>query len=138
MKLKKKEDQSWDSSVLLRRGNKILTGGNMETKCGADPEGKASQILPHLGIYPIYSGQNWSLFWMLQSAYLYQPDMAVSEVALPEPEKYRGGCSQAIIGRRAGSKIEVLEKTLKEFRRLAALSGKQQSQLTRFSRDPGD
>ena len=29
MKLKKKEDQS---VVLLRRGNKILTGANMETK----------------------------------------------------------------------------------------------------------
>jgi hypothetical protein len=27
MKLKKKEDQSVDASVLLRRGNKILTGG---------------------------------------------------------------------------------------------------------------
>jgi hypothetical protein len=26
MKLKKKEDQSVDASVLLRRGNKILTG----------------------------------------------------------------------------------------------------------------
>ena len=27
MKLKKKEDQSVDASVLLRRGNKIFTGG---------------------------------------------------------------------------------------------------------------
>jgi hypothetical protein len=27
MKLKKKEDQSVDASVLLRMGNKILTGG---------------------------------------------------------------------------------------------------------------
>jgi hypothetical protein len=34
MKLKKKEDQSVDASVLLRRGNTISTGGNMETKCG--------------------------------------------------------------------------------------------------------
>jgi hypothetical protein len=34
MKLKKKEDQSVNASVLLRRGNKILMGGNMETKCG--------------------------------------------------------------------------------------------------------
>jgi hypothetical protein len=29
----KKEDQNVDASVLLRRGTKILTGGNMETKC---------------------------------------------------------------------------------------------------------
>jgi hypothetical protein len=36
MKFKKKEDQSVDASVILRRGNKILTGGNMETKCGAE------------------------------------------------------------------------------------------------------
>jgi hypothetical protein len=27
MNLKKKEDQSVDASVLLRRGNKIITGG---------------------------------------------------------------------------------------------------------------
>jgi hypothetical protein len=33
MKLKKKEDQSVDASVLLRRGNKILTGENMGAKC---------------------------------------------------------------------------------------------------------
>jgi hypothetical protein len=41
MKVKKKEDQSVDVLVLLRRGNKILTGGYMETKCGAETEGKA-------------------------------------------------------------------------------------------------
>jgi hypothetical protein len=35
MKSKKKEDQNVDVSVLPRRGNKILTGGNMETKSGA-------------------------------------------------------------------------------------------------------
>jgi hypothetical protein len=29
MKLKKEEDQSVDTSVLLRRGNKILMGRNM-------------------------------------------------------------------------------------------------------------
>ena len=45
MKPKKKKDQSVDVSVLLRRGNKILTGGNMETKCGAEPEGKAIQSI---------------------------------------------------------------------------------------------
>jgi hypothetical protein len=41
MKLNNKEDQSLDASVLLRRGNKILMGGNTETKCGAETEGKA-------------------------------------------------------------------------------------------------
>jgi hypothetical protein len=36
MKPKKKEEQIVDASVLLRRMNKICTGGNMEKKCGAD------------------------------------------------------------------------------------------------------
>ena len=57
MKLKKKEDQSVDSSVLLRRGNKILMGRSMETKCRAETEGKAIKRLPHLGIHLIYSHQ---------------------------------------------------------------------------------
>jgi hypothetical protein len=55
MKLKKKEDQSVDSSVLLRRGNKIPMGVDTETKCGEESEGKTIQRLPHLGIHPIYS-----------------------------------------------------------------------------------
>jgi hypothetical protein len=61
MKPKKKEDQSVDVSVLLRRVNKILTGGNIETKCGAETEGKAIQRLPHLGIHPICSHQTRKL-----------------------------------------------------------------------------
>jgi hypothetical protein len=46
MKPKKKENQNVDASVLLRRGDKILTGGNMKTKCGTETEGKAIQRLP--------------------------------------------------------------------------------------------
>jgi hypothetical protein len=53
MKLKKKEEQSVDASVLFKRGSKILTGGNTETNCEAETEGKAIQRLPHLGIHPI-------------------------------------------------------------------------------------
>ena len=68
MKLKKEEDQSVDASVLLRRLNKILTKGNMDTKCRADTEGKAIQRLPHLGIHPIYRHQTRTLLWMLGSA----------------------------------------------------------------------
>jgi hypothetical protein len=40
MKLKNKEDQSLDSAVLLRRVTKILTGGNMETKCLGETGGE--------------------------------------------------------------------------------------------------
>jgi hypothetical protein len=57
MKFKKKEDQSVDALVLLTRRNKILTGGNMEIKCGTETEGKAIQRLPYMGIHPIYSHQ---------------------------------------------------------------------------------
>jgi hypothetical protein len=39
MKLKKKGDQSMDTSILLRRENKIPMGGVTETKCGAETEG---------------------------------------------------------------------------------------------------
>jgi hypothetical protein len=60
MKPKKKEDQSVDALVLFRRMNKILTGGNMETKCGPETEGKTIQRLPHLEIHPIYSHQTWT------------------------------------------------------------------------------
>jgi len=51
MKFKKKKDKNVDTSDLLRRGNKILTGRNMETKCGAETEGKFIQRLPHMRIH---------------------------------------------------------------------------------------
>jgi hypothetical protein len=50
MKLKKKEDQL-DTSILLRRGNKIPMKGVTETKCRAETERLAIQRLPHLGIH---------------------------------------------------------------------------------------
>ena len=68
IKSTKKKDQNVDASVLLRSVNKILTGGNMETKCGTEAEGKAIHTLPHLGIHPIYSHQTQTLFWMPTSA----------------------------------------------------------------------
>ena len=61
MKPKKKEDQNVDASMFYRRVNKILTGGNMEAKCGAETEGKAIQRLFHLGILPIYNHQTQML-----------------------------------------------------------------------------
>jgi hypothetical protein len=68
MKLNKKEDQSVDALV-IRRGNKILTGANMETKCRAETEGKTIQRLPHLGIHPIYGYQMQTLLWMPRSVW---------------------------------------------------------------------
>jgi hypothetical protein len=68
MTLKKKEEESVDASVLLRRGNKILKGRNMETKCGAETEVKAILRLPHLGIHPINRHQTQTLLQMPRSA----------------------------------------------------------------------
>ena len=101
MKPKEKEDESVEASV-LRRGNKILTGGNIETKCGAETEGKAIERLPHLGIYSIYSHQTKTLLWMPGCACWWKPDMAVSWEALTEPDKYRGGNSQPTFGLSSG------------------------------------
>jgi hypothetical protein len=41
LKFKKTEDQSLDISVLLRKGIKILMGGDTETKCEVETEVKA-------------------------------------------------------------------------------------------------
>jgi len=66
------------SSVFLRSGNKILIGGNTETKCGAETEGKAIQKLPHMGINPIYSHQTQTLLRMPGSTCWQEPDIAVT------------------------------------------------------------
>jgi hypothetical protein len=64
MKLKKKEDQSVDTSLLLRMGNKIPMERVTETKFGAEMEGKTIQSLPHLGIHSIYNHQIQTLLQM--------------------------------------------------------------------------
>jgi hypothetical protein len=61
MKLKKKEDQSVGTSMLLRRGNKISMEGVTERKYGAETERMTIQSLPHLGIYPINNHQNQTI-----------------------------------------------------------------------------
>jgi hypothetical protein len=61
MKPKKKEDQSMDTSALLRCGIKIHMGGDTETKCRTESERKALQRLSHMQNYPIYSYQTQTL-----------------------------------------------------------------------------
>jgi hypothetical protein len=68
IKLKKKEDQSVDTSILLRRGNKIPMEGVTEAKCGAETERMTIQRLSYLGIHPINNHQTQTLFWMQTSA----------------------------------------------------------------------
>jgi hypothetical protein len=69
MKLMKKEDQSVDTSILPRRGNKILMEGDTETKFEAETEGKTIQRLPCLEIHPIYNHQRQTLLWRPTSVY---------------------------------------------------------------------
>jgi hypothetical protein len=65
MKLKKKEDQSVDTSILLRIGNKIPIEGVTETEFGAEMEGRTIQRLPLLGIPPINCHQTQTLLHMI-------------------------------------------------------------------------
>jgi hypothetical protein len=64
MKLKKKEDQSVDISLLLRIGNKIPMEGVTETKLKAEMEGRNIQRLPHLAFHPVYNHQIQTLLHM--------------------------------------------------------------------------
>jgi hypothetical protein len=63
MKLKK-DDQSVDTSFLLRMGNKIPMEGVIETMFGAETEGRTIEALPHPGIYSINNHQTQTLLHM--------------------------------------------------------------------------
>ena len=54
---REKEDQSGNTLIILRRGNKIPMEGVTETECGAETEEMTIQRLPHLGIHPIKTKQ---------------------------------------------------------------------------------
>jgi hypothetical protein len=64
MTLKKKKDQSVDTSFLLRRGKKIPMEGATETKFTSETEGMTIQKLTHLGIHPINNHQTQTLLQM--------------------------------------------------------------------------
>jgi hypothetical protein len=64
MKLEKKEDQSEDTSFLLRMGSKIAMERVTETKFRAEREGRTIQRLPHPGIHAINHHQTQTLLQM--------------------------------------------------------------------------
>jgi hypothetical protein len=64
MKLKKKEDQSVNTSFLLKSGNKISMEGVIEIKFRAETEGRTIKRLLHKGIYPINNHQTQTLLHM--------------------------------------------------------------------------
>jgi hypothetical protein len=119
MKLKKKEDQSVDTLILLTRGNNILMDGVTETKFRAETERMTIQRLSHLGIHPINNHQTQTLLKMPTRFCWQEPDIAVSWEALPVPGKYRSGCSQSSIGWSTGSLMKKIEKVPKELKGFA-------------------
>jgi hypothetical protein len=64
MKLKKKEDQSVDTSLLHRMENKIPMEGVTETKFGAETERMTIQRLPYSGIHPISNHHTQTMLHM--------------------------------------------------------------------------
>jgi hypothetical protein len=56
-------------SFLEGGGGKVfMGGGDTETKCGAESEGKDIQRMPHLGIHLFFRQQTQILFLMPRSA----------------------------------------------------------------------
>jgi hypothetical protein len=98
MKLTKKEDQSVDTSTLLRTGNKIPMEGVTETKFEAEMEGRTIQRLPHLGSIP-YTTTKLGYYCICQEDFADRTliDIALSCEAMPVPGKYRSICSQSSI-----------------------------------------
>jgi hypothetical protein len=70
MKLKNKEDQSVDTLLLLRMGNKIPMEGVTETKFGAEAEGRTTQSCFDGFILYIFS-ISYSLFLSLGKFHLH-------------------------------------------------------------------
>jgi hypothetical protein len=50
-----------DTSILLRRGNKIPMKGVTKTKFRAETEGSTIQQLSYMGIHPIYNHQTQTM-----------------------------------------------------------------------------
>jgi hypothetical protein len=121
MKLKKNEDQSVDTSFLLRIGNRIPMKGVTETKFVAEMEGRTIQRLPHPGIHPINSHQTQTLLLMSARFCWMDPVIAVSYEAMPVPGKYRSGFSQSSIEWNTVPPMEELEKVPKELKGSAIL-----------------
>ena len=69
MKLKKKEDQSVDTLILLRRVKKIPMEGVTGTKFITETEGMTIQRPSQLEIHPINNQQTQTLLWMPTRAY---------------------------------------------------------------------
>jgi hypothetical protein len=99
---KTKEDQSVDTSILLRKGSKIPMEGVTGTNCEAETKGMTIQRLFYLGIHPIYNHQTQTLLHMEARFCWQDPDTALSCEAMPVHGKYRSRCSQSSLGWNTG------------------------------------
>jgi hypothetical protein len=113
MKLKKKKDQSVDTSFLLRMGNKISMERVTKTKLRAEAKGKTIQRLTYPGIHPIIRHQTQTLLYMPARFCRQDLGIASSCETIPVSGKYRSRCSQSSIGWNTGPPMEELEKVSK-------------------------
>ena len=114
MKLKK-EDQSVDTSFLLRMGNKIPMEGVTETKFVAKTKGWTIQRLPHQGDPSHNQPPNSDTIAHTSKILLKGPWYNCL------PGKYRSGCSQSSIRWITGPPVEKLERAYKELKGFATL-----------------
>jgi hypothetical protein len=63
-KTQETQEESMDSSIILRRGNKITMEAVTDTKCGAETKGMMINRLTYLGIHLIYNHQTQTLLRM--------------------------------------------------------------------------
>ena len=101
----------------------VSTGANMDSKCGAETEGKVIQRLPHhLRIHPKYSHQitestHYCRFWQ---AHTDRSLMWLSPERPCQMLTIQGKMQQPIIGLITGSPMEEMEKALKLLKGFAA------------------
>ena len=88
MKLKKKEGQNGDVSVLLRKENKTLMGGSLRSNRGTGIEEKITQKPPYLGIHHICSHQIQALQLIPKSTYWQRPDGDAPSGTMLESYRY--------------------------------------------------
>jgi len=82
-------------------------------------EGKTMQRLSYLGIHPICRHQAQILLLMLRSTCFQEPGMAVSWETLPEPDQYKCGWLQPIIGLSTVTPMEELGEGMNKLKGFA-------------------
>jgi hypothetical protein len=111
-----------DSSFmrLMKKPPRLTSIGS---KSEAETEGKAIQILLHLGIHSTCRHQTQTVLLMPGSVCWQEPVTAVSWEDLPDPGLYRRGCSQPTTGLSTGTLRKELGEGLKELSGISRMGG---------------